>query len=109
MISVINLFGLALGAVYASLLVFAGITQLGKNEFPDWTLKMLAFFGLGLDFFILLRYFGYIWSITLIIIGLIGVQAIAVYNGLYLYKRVDYGHQSIRVVLSLSIIFLVLI
>ena len=70
---------------------------------------MLAFIGLALDLFILLRFFGLIWAIAFIILGLISLQAIAVYNGWYLYKKVNFGHQSIRVVISLCIILLILI
>lgn len=109
MITTTILGGLILGGAYATLLIYAGITQYGKNEFPNWSLAMLVVLGVGMDLALILRWSGETWTILFIILGLVGIQCVVVYNGWYEFKRINFKHQSVRVVLSLSIIVLLLL
>ena len=103
------LLGLLLASIYGSLLSYAGVLQLQKESLPVWSPILVIVLGLGIDISVVLILLSYNWAFIFVILGLLGMQAIAVYNGWYLYKRINYSHQSIRLVLSLSIIVLLVL
>ena len=109
MITLSLLLAILLAGLYGTLLIYAGFLQIQKKNLPTRSSTSVILLGLIIDVSIALLILNYSWAFMLLILGLLGIQIVALYNGWYLYKRVNYSHQSLRLLLTVSIIFLMVI
>ena len=90
-----------LSVVYGALTAFAGIGQTRMNKIQRWAAWEMVLFGLIVmtsAAFTLLRSRMALW---VLLIGLVGIHAIAINNGYKMFGKVNPSHHLARLVVSL--------
>ncbi|MGE5251581.1 MAG: hypothetical protein ACM3QS_15370 [Bacteroidota bacterium] len=95
-----------LTGLYGALTAFAGVGQLGAGKIQRWAALGLVFFGMLVIASAVLAWMRSGSTFWLLILGLLGIHAVAINNGLKMYGRIDLSHHLARLLISAVLLLL---
>jgi hypothetical protein len=98
-----------LSAAYGGLTAFAGVGQLKSRKIQTWAAWGMILFGLivvASAALLLLESTAAIWAL---LVGLLGIHAIAFNNGYKLFGKINPVHHAARLFVSLFLIMLMIV
>jgi hypothetical protein len=90
--------------MYGTLTAFAGLGQVRAKKIQAWAAWGMVLFGLMVVTSVALILLGSGSALWALLIGLVGIHAIAINNGYRLFGRINPSHHLVRLVISLILL-----
>ena len=103
---ILRIFSIVLLVGYGLLVALAGPQQLRQRRIQSWAAMGMLVAGLFLLTAAYLLWVGSAYTLTVLLIGLIAMHALAVANGLYMHGKINPSHHVARLGLSLLLLIL---
>lgn len=106
--SVFSVFGLVLVLLYGGSSLIGSLLQLKSKVIPYWSSISFCLISALMIIFTCF-FFSYPFLLFEIIVTLLLMHILAIFNGLYMYKKIHVLHHFIRFIISLLIVYLLII
>ncbi|RJP49343.1 MAG: hypothetical protein C4583_12750 [Anaerolineaceae bacterium] len=91
-------------ALYGALTAFAGLGQVRAKKIQAWAAWGMVFCGLMVITSAVLILFNIDFALWVLLIGLVGIHAIAINNGYRMFGRINPSHHLARLVVSIILL-----
>jgi hypothetical protein len=92
--------------LYGTLTSFAGYGQIRENKIQTWAAWGLVLCGMLVITAGIMILFDSISTLWILVVGLLGIHALAINNGIKLFGKINPGHHLARLLLSVVLVTL---